>query len=93
MLIQMPCQDYLCPLMRKLGVCFDSIFNWGQLEALPLTAKQLATAKVLGYGWPSSVPHELKPYFNRKHELTIEGNCVIWDVHVLVLLKYRSKVL
>ena len=26
------------------GVCFDSIFNLGQLEALPLTAKQLALA-------------------------------------------------
>ena len=50
------------------GVCFDSIFNLGQLEALPLTAKQLALAtstdsilsKVFRYtqtGWPSSVPH------------------------------------
>ena len=86
------------------GVCFDSIFNLGQLEALPLTAKQLALAtstdsilsKVLRYtqtGWPSSVSHELKPYFNCKHELTIEGNCVMWGIRVLVPLKYRSKVL
>ena len=76
----------------------------GQLEALPLTAKQLALAtstdsilsKVFRYtqtGWPSSVPHELKPYFNRKHELTIEGNCVMWGIRVLVPIKYRSKVL
>ena len=86
------------------GVCFDSIFNLCQLEALPLTSKQLALAtstdsilsKVFRYtqtGWPSSVPHELKPYFNRKHELTIEGNCVMWYIRVLVPIKYRSKVL
>ena len=46
------------------GVCFDSIFNLGQLEALPLTAKQLALATstdsilsmLLRYtqtGWPT----------------------------------------
>ena len=86
------------------GVCFDSIFNLGQLEALPLTAKQLALAtciecilsKVLRHtqtSWPSSVPHKHKPYFNHKHELTIEGNCVMWGIHVLVPLKYRSNVL
>ena len=29
------------------GVCFDSIFNLCQLEALPLTAKQLALATLI----------------------------------------------
>ena len=86
------------------GVCFDSIFNFGQLEALPLTDKQLALAtstdsilsKVLKYtktSWPSSIHHDFKPYFNRKHEQTIEGNCVTWSIYVLVPLKYRSRVL
>ena len=70
------------------GVCFDSIFNLGQLEALPLTAKQLVLATSTDSNfvhvtqiYPNrltySVPHELKPYFNHKHELTIGGNCVM----------------
>ena len=44
-------------------------------------------------GWPTNVPHKLKPYFNHKHELTVEGNCVMWGIRILVPLKYRSKVL
>ena len=34
------------------GVCFDSVFNFGQLEVLPLTAKQLALATSVDYILP-----------------------------------------
>ena len=86
------------------GVHFDSLFNFGQLEALPITAKSIAAAtrtdpllaKVITYvnsGWPNHIPPELKPYSQRKHEIAIEGNCLLWGIKVLIPKKLHQKVL
>ena len=80
------------------------IFVMRPIEALPVTAVELRAAtrcdpllsKVLQYtkrGWPSKVPEALKPYHNRREQLTLEDDCVMWGVRVLVPKKLQQRVL
>ena len=39
------------------------------------------------------VSDELKPYFVRCNELTVEEDCLLWGIHVIVPLKLRHHVL
>ena len=68
-----------------------SIFNISQIEAIPITSTEIATAtrrdkvlsKVRQYiktSWPTKVTSQLKPYQQRQHELTIEGDFVLWGI-------------
>ena len=79
-------------------------FNLGQIDTLPLTATQLSEAtrsdpelgRVLAYtrsGWPEQFGPELQPFFNRKQELSVEGNCLLWGMRVIVPQKHRERVL
>ena len=80
------------------------VFVVRQIEALPVTAVELRAAtrcdpilsKVLQYtkkGWPSKVPEVLKPYHNRRDQLTLEDDCVMWGVRVLVPQRLQQRVL
>ena len=69
---------------------FDSdinMLNVSQIEALPVLVDQVQSdtlrdpllSKVIQYvreGWPSLVPDELKPYWIRRNELSIQCNCL-----------------
>ena len=44
-------------------------------------------------GWPHTVPEELKPYRQRKDEITAEGNCLLWGSRVVIPTKLRERVL
>ena len=81
----------------------DSItpFIIGQIQALPVTAKQIQTAtrqdgilsQVFRYvqiGWPLHVDEAYKPYGNWEHELSIEAGCVLWGNRVIIPTKLRS---
>ena len=81
-----------------------SIFNIKQMEALPVTAMKLRSAirydkvlsKVLRYTktrWPAATPEYLKPYKDRQHELTVEDDCLLWGVRVVVPLNLREQVI
>lgn len=81
-----------------------ALFNICQLESLPVTATQLATAtrkdstlsKVLRYtlkGWPSEVPPDVSPFFSRRDELTVENGCILWGSRVLIPEKLRERML
>ena len=61
--------------------------------SLPVSAKQVecvsrrdaTLSKVLKYtlkGWPGQIPVDLRPYYQRKTELTIE---VLWGIRVVIL--------
>ena len=65
------------------------IFNIPQIEALPVTVRQLRAAtesdpilsKVFRYvrsGWPQEILAYLQPYSNRRNELTVEEGCILW---------------
>ena len=80
------------------------LFSVGQIEALPVTSVHLKHAtshdpilsKVLMYtkqGWPDKVDEILRPYWNRRTELTLEGDCIMWGIRVVVSAKLQDKVL
>ena len=82
-----------------------SMFNVVQMSALPLTHKQLRSAsrcdpvvsKVLMFvqcGWPQCTPQEeLRDYWRRRQQLTVEAGCLLWGMRVVVPTVYRRKVL
>lgn len=81
-----------------------SVFNIAQVHALPITSSALKRATrqdpelscVLRYtqsSWPEKVPPELKPYWFRRTELTVEGGCLIWGIRVVVPNKLRGRIL
>eukprot|EP00731_Ephydatia_muelleri_P002173 Em0001g2173a len=82
----------------------SDVFNVGQIEALPVTAMQLRKvtrqdpilSKVVTFtrnGWPSIVPENLKSYWTRRNELTVEGDCLMWGIRVVVPAKLQEHVL
>jgi hypothetical protein len=54
-------------------------------------------AKVLDFtvnGWPIKLDKgEIKPYFDRRLELTVEQGCLMWGTRVIIPLSLRSKVM
>ena len=82
----------------------STVFNIAQIDTLPVTVKQLKAAtrqdsvlsKVLLYtkcGWPSTIPEVLKPYWKRRLEISLEDECIIWGIRVIIPYKLRKKVL
>ena len=77
-----------------------SACNALQIEALPFTAKDLeqATAKdaVLRYtreGWPSEVPDTLKPYFQRRQEVSVDRGCLFRGSRLIIPVDCQEQVL
>ena len=97
------------PLPSQDGTEQDGMGNLfiKQIENLPITAMSLkgATqndpilAKVLHFtlsGWPVKGCEEcpdLKPYYDRRYELTIEQSCIMWGIRVVIPTKLRDRVL
>ena len=80
------------------------VFNISQMEALPITVRKLRTAtahdkllsKVIRYTkghWPREVPQSLRPFFNRRTELSVEEGCLLWGYRVVVPQRLREKLL
>ena len=44
-------------------------------------------------GWPNQVQNELKPYYIRRNEVTVEANCLLWGRKVIILEKLQHTVL
>ena len=44
-------------------------------------------------GWPPSVPPDVKPFYDRRQELTVEGDCLLWGTRVVVPVKLRQRIL
>ena len=72
------------------------------LESLPVTNKEIKHAtsvdpvlktmqSFLTQEWPKSIDNDLrlKPYFNRKLELTMEQGCILWGLRVVVPHRYQ----
>ena len=89
-------------VVNKTTTC---MLNIQQIETLPLTVTQLRNStgydrvlcEVLHYmktTWPTeSSSNNLRPYWNRRNELSVEDNYLLWGNGVVVPLKLRNKVL
>lgn len=74
------------------------------LEDAPLSAKQISKAthkdaelsrlhRFIMEGWPKEVSEELKVYYKKREELSVEQGCVLWGTRVVVPTKLRTAVL
>ena len=81
-----------------------AIFNISQIENLPVTASEVRQAtrtdpvlsKVMEFtqqGWPQSVIKDLEPFKGKASELTIESECLLWGVRVIIPSKLQGSVL
>ena len=49
--------------------------------------------KHVAQGWPDAVDDQLKPFKNRKMELSLEGGCLLWGNRVVVPEKLQDRLL
>ena len=75
-----------------------SLFNLSQLDALPVTAasSNSTLSRVLRYtktGWQLAKEDVLKPCQQRSHEITVEGDCLLWGTRVIIPSKYQGQIL
>ena len=79
-------------------------FQVHQLQSLPVRAADVRKAtksdgvlkKVWQYtreGWPDSFAEDLKLYSSRRQEITIEGDCLLWGIRVIVPSTLREALL
>ena len=79
-------------------------FNVSQIEFLPVSADRLARATqtdlilspTLFYiqsGWPDVIDTDVRPYFHRRNELTMEAGCLLWGIRVVIPESCRKDVL
>lgn len=85
----------------------EEILETTYLDELPIRSEDISQAtkhdpilsQVLQYtlqGWPNSInniPEALKPYYNRKDQLTAEQGCILWGVRVVIPEQFRERLL
>ncbi|UYV62905.1 K02A2.6-like [Cordylochernes scorpioides] len=82
----------------------DNIYALSYMEDLPITAEEIRIKtqkdEVLSivkcytqHGWPERVPDHLRPYFQRKLELTVDGECLLWGMRVIIPSSLRPNLL
>ncbi|XP_072177830.1 uncharacterized protein [Diadema setosum] len=93
------------PLASEVTPNPEDLFYFSYVDELPVTAddirKATQTDKVLSKvkeyvqnGWPNHMSNtELKPFFVRRNELSIDQGCVMWGSRVIIPEKYRDKLL
>lgn len=80
------------------------VFNVSQMQSLPVNVRQLRAAtstdpllsKVYRYtrgSWPQHIPQCLRPFSDRRNELTVEEGCLLWGIRVVVPQRLRAKLL
>ena len=81
-----------------------SIFNIGQVQALPVTYLDIQKAtrrdrvlstvmKYVQEGWPMQVAEEIKPYKIRQHEIGVEAGCLMWGIRVIIPQSLTKQIL
>ncbi|KAJ8974398.1 hypothetical protein NQ317_011242 [Molorchus minor] len=54
---------------------------------------QLVIKYVRNERWPKQVSQELKPYFNRRHELEVENGVLIWGHRIIIPRSLKKRLL
>lgn len=44
-------------------------------------------------GWPNQIPESLKPYYNWRLELCVEGDCFLWGTRVIIPRRLQPRIL
>uniref|UniRef100_A0A3B3XNZ2 Gypsy retrotransposon integrase-like protein 1 n=1 Tax=Poecilia mexicana TaxID=48701 RepID=A0A3B3XNZ2_9TELE len=93
------------PMKPSVDVVSNPIYKVSYLDELPITAREIAketdkdpvlkvVKQLVLTGWPKHVQDELlKPYFQRRFELTVEDECLLWGLRVVVPKKLRDQLI
>ncbi len=83
----------------------EKVYHFSYLEDLPIDYKVISAAtrkdpvlsRVLDFtmeGWPHHLDNvEMKPYFLRRNELSVEHGCILWGLRVVIPPEYRPRLL
>ena len=77
--------------------------NLIQVDSVPVSAHEVAAyshrdlviGTVVRYvrtGWSTDLPEELKSFYRRREELSVEADCLTWGLCVVIPEKLRDKV-
>ncbi|XP_011858315.1 PREDICTED: uncharacterized protein K02A2.6-like [Vollenhovia emeryi] len=81
------------------------LYSFSATNCIPLDADEIATAtrkdtilakavELTLIGWPKEITDQnLKAYYQKRHELSVEGNCLLVGTKVVIPIALRSKVL
>ena len=87
------------PLSKEVPIPGETVLAMEMLfDTMPVTAKQIGTSTdrdpVLARvrdnvlkGWKGSTDHDLKPYQQRKLELSVQDSCLLWEIVSWYLFK------
>lgn len=93
------------PVKPSVNVASNPVYRVAYLEDLPVTAREIAketdkdpvlkvVKQLVLTGWPKHIQDEtLKPYFQRKYELTVEDDCLLWGLRVVVPEKLKDRLM
>ena len=94
-----------CDCLSRLPLQTDTAETDETIDEIPVNNRDIAgvtrkdpvLSKVYDYvlnGWPNHPSDsELRPYFSRKAELTVEQGTILWGFHVVIPNKYRETIL
>ncbi|XP_061774106.1 uncharacterized protein K02A2.6-like [Nerophis ophidion] len=88
---------------ETMTACINALL-YEHLEEAPLSEKQISKAtrkdtelsklhRYIMEGWPKEIPDELRVYYRKRDELSVEQGCVLWGTRVIVPAKMRGAVL
>ena len=66
----------------------QEIRTWTRRDPLLSRVKQFIQS-----GWPAAVGPQLRPYWSRRFELTVQDGCIVWGSRVIVPTPGRQRVL
>ena len=83
----------------------DNMIYSLQIDTLPITSDEIKAEtlndhvlkRVLEFlqngKWPDKITDDIKPYYNKGNELSIEEGIILWGLMVIIPVKFRNKVL
>lgn len=78
----------LMELLEMTPINAEQVKNWTRRN--PVLAKVL---KFVKQGWPHKCPDaDLQPYFQRREELSVQDDCILWGTRVVVPPQGRNQV-
>ena len=93
------------PTSMKSELPVDNMIYSLQIDTLPVTSTEIRTetlkdktlVNVLSHiqsgKWPDKISDDIRSYYNKRNELTIEDRVILWGLRVIIPEQLRNKVL
>lgn len=88
-----------CPIPAETVLLMNALENTPLLHFTEIgkeTKKDKILQKVSNFilsNWPEKVEDSLKPYWNKRYELSMQSNCILWGSRVIIPEVLRNKAL